>query len=222
MIVGLDLAENVNVLLVRSIFVRDRIGEKAASAGASEDGGVVLVGGEDALGVQRVGVFDHLEQRLVLGLAVDGPRGVKNFVAAVLGVGLGEHHQFDVVRVAAEGGEGGDEVVDLVVGEGEAEVLVGGDEGAAAGGEHRNGVHRARLLLAEERGAGIEITEDGFRHAVVEFGAEGFELGGVEGGKRKGDGGTIELDGVGDHAFEALDGRQAAEARDVGGFGRPR
>jgi hypothetical protein len=50
----------------------------------------------------------------------------------VLGVGLREHHQLDVVRVATELGEGGDEVVDLVLGEGEAERGVGGDEGGAA------------------------------------------------------------------------------------------
>ncbi len=29
--------------------------------------------------------------------AVDGPVGVEDLVPAVLGVGLGEHHQFDVV-----------------------------------------------------------------------------------------------------------------------------
>jgi hypothetical protein len=44
---------------------------------------------------------DHAEQRLVLGFAVDHPGGVENLVAAMFGIGLGEHHQFDVGRVAA-------------------------------------------------------------------------------------------------------------------------
>jgi hypothetical protein len=89
--------------------------------------------------VQLVGVLDHLEQRLVLGGTVDFPGGVEDLVAAVLGVGLREHHQFDVVRIAAEPGEGGDQVVDLILGKGEAQRRIGGDQGGAALGEHRYG-----------------------------------------------------------------------------------
>jgi hypothetical protein len=43
-----------------------------------------------------------MPNRLFPGLAVDVPTGVEDLVAAVLGVGLGEHHQFDVVRVALQ------------------------------------------------------------------------------------------------------------------------
>ncbi|KAG1314737.1 hypothetical protein G6F63_016151 [Rhizopus arrhizus] len=52
-----------------------------------------------------VGVLDHPEQRAVLFLAVDGPAGVEDLVAAVLGIGLREHHQFDVGGVAPQVGE---------------------------------------------------------------------------------------------------------------------
>ena len=40
-----------------------------------------------------------------LRLAVDNPVGVEYLVPAVLGVGLGEHHQLHVRRIAADIGE---------------------------------------------------------------------------------------------------------------------
>ena len=169
MVVGFDLAENVNLFVVRGVFLGARVDVEAPAARASEDGGVVLVGGEDACAVQRVGVLDHLEQRVVARGAVDVPSGVENFVAAVLGVGLREHHQLDVMGIAAEVGESRDEIVDLVVGESEAEGGVGGDEGGAAGGEDGHAVHRPRRFVAEECGAGFEVTEDDLRHAVAQL-----------------------------------------------------
>ena len=102
-------------------------------------------------------------------LSVDVPGGVENLVAAVLGVGLREHHQLDVVRVAFEVGEGFDEVIDFVVGEGEAEGLIGGDERGAAFGEHGHAGHRAGRLVAEERGAGVEVFQDDLGHAIGEL-----------------------------------------------------
>ena len=168
MVVRLDLAEEVDVLLVRGVFAGARVDKEAAAAGAFEDGGVVLVGGEDAVAVQLVGVLDHLEQRAVAWGAVDFPGGVEDLVAAVLGVGLREHHELDVVGVAAERGEVFNEVVDLVVGEGEAKRAVGFDEGGAAPGEHGHAGQRARGLVAEEGFASGEVAEDDLGHAVVQ------------------------------------------------------
>ena len=79
-----------------------RPGRSAPPAAPSHDRGVVRVGEHGALRAGRVRVADHLEQRLVLLLAVDDPVGVEDLVAAVLAVGLREHHQLDVGRVAAE------------------------------------------------------------------------------------------------------------------------
>ena len=169
MIVRLDLAEEVDVLLVDGVFAGARVNKEAAAARAFEDGGIVPVGGEDAFAVELVGVLDHLEQRVVAFSPVDVPGGVEDLVAAVLGVGLREHHQLDVVGVAAESGEGPDQVVDLVVGEGEAERAVGFDEGGAAPGEHRHAGQRTRGLVAEEGGAGGEVVENDLGHAVVEL-----------------------------------------------------
>ena len=220
MVVRLDLAEDVDVFLVHAVLVGLRVDVEASAGCAGEHGGVVLVGGENAFAVQLVRILDHLEQRLVLWLSVDVPGGVENFVAAVLGVGLREHHQLDVVWIAAEGGEGFDEVIDLILRERETEVNVGRDECRATGGEHRHAVHRARCFVAEERGASGEIAEDHLGHAIVELGAEGLLLPGID--RREGEtgAGTVgaDIDGVGDHALDAFDGRKSADVGDVSGF----
>ena len=72
----------------------------------------------------------------VLRLAVDHPRRVEDLVAAVLRVRLREHRQLDVGRVAARAGEVGDEVVDLVRRQREAEGGVRLLDGRAAAAEH--------------------------------------------------------------------------------------
>ncbi len=220
-VVGLDLAEDVDRLGVRGVFVGLRVGPEATADGAREDGGVVLVGGQDAVGVQVEGVLDHLEQRLVLGGAVDVPGGVEDLVAAVLGVGLREHHQLDVVRVAAERGEGLDEVVDLVVGEGEAEGGVGLDKGGAALREHRHARHGLGRGVAEKRGASVKVVEADLRHAVVDLAAEGGELGGAQDHEGLGERGVVDVEGELDHALDAHDLREAADVGDVGGLGGP-
>ena len=61
MVVRLDLAEDVDGFLVGGVFAGLRVDVEAAAGGAGEDGGVVLVGGEDAFAMKVVGVLDHLE-----------------------------------------------------------------------------------------------------------------------------------------------------------------
>ena len=53
-----------------------------------------------------VGVANHAKQAVALRLAIDAEAGVENFVATVLAVGLGEHHQFGVAGVAPQFGKG--------------------------------------------------------------------------------------------------------------------
>ena len=82
----------------------------------------------------------------------------------------------------------------LVVGESETEGFVSRDEGGAAGGEDGHAVQRAGLFVAEERGAGGEVTEDDLGHAVVQFGGECLVLGSGEWRKGKTGGGSAEVD----------------------------
>src|SRR5690606_39523052 len=98
------------------------------------------------------GVLDHAEQGLVLALAINVPAGIKDLVPAMLGVGLGEHHQFDVVGVASQVGEAGHQVVDLVIGQGQAQLDVGLLQRGAAAAQY---VHRGKRLglgVAEQVG----------------------------------------------------------------------
>jgi hypothetical protein len=97
-----------------------------------------------------VGFADHAEQGLVLGRAVDHPGGVEDLVAAVFGIGLGEHHQFDVGRVAAGLGEDVEQVIDFVVGQRQAERAVGLDQRSFAAFEHVDRSKRLRREMAEQ------------------------------------------------------------------------
>ncbi|KAG0747068.1 hypothetical protein G6F65_020527 [Rhizopus arrhizus] len=121
----LDL-ERAGHLRLASVFAAGRIRAVARGRMAFDHRSIIAVRAERVLRGLLVGVLDHPEQRAVLFLAVDGPAGVEDLVAAVLGIGLREHHQFDVRRRAAERGEAFAQVVDLVLGHGQAEALVGG------------------------------------------------------------------------------------------------
>ncbi len=77
--------------------------------------------------------------------------------------------------VAADGGEVFYKVVDLVVGQGEAEGGVGGDESGAALGEDGDGSERLGGGAGEEGGAGVEGVEDDLGHAVGEAGPQAGE-----------------------------------------------
>ena len=102
MIVRLDLHENVDGLIHGAVDAGVRIREITCAARSLDDGGVVAIGGEHAVGIARVRVADHREQRLVALAAVDDPVGIEDLVAAMLGVGLRKHHQLDVGRLAPE------------------------------------------------------------------------------------------------------------------------
>ena len=116
-----------------------------------------------------MGVADHFEEGAFALFAVDDPVGIENLVAAVLGVDLREHDELGVGRVALHLLVGGDEVVDLLLGHGEAPVDVGLVEGFGALGHEWHGAQGRGLEVAEEVG---DVVVDGLGHAVVQ-GEEG-------------------------------------------------
>ncbi len=129
----------------------------------------------------------------------------------MLGVGLGEHHQFDVVRVALQAVEGVDQVVDLVLGQGQAQFGVGFLEGGAATAQHVNRGQRLGLGVAEQTASLFQLADDDLGHAIVQAAGDQLGLGIAE----------LAGDVESDTAFQALDFFQAAVTRDITGLARP-
>ena len=94
----------------------------------------------------------------------------------MLGVRLGEHHQLHVGRVATQGREALDQVVDLVGGEREAERAIGLADRIVAAGEDVDGPKRCGLGVLEQDLGCVDVGEDALGHAVVEAGQEAFDV----------------------------------------------
>ena len=169
-----------------------------------------------------VRVADHAKQAFFLRCAVDGELGVEDFVAAVLAVGLGEHHQLNVGRVALQAGEGVDQIVDFIVGQGKAPVLVGFFQRLSshlrATAQHLYMLHRRRVQLGEQRLGLGAFGGDRLGHPVVQQIGHRAQLAWLEGGLGQQAG--FEGDAVFDQPLHPVQG-QAAVVRDVGGFGGP-
>ena len=138
---------------------------------------VVVVGHH---GVLRAGAFcvaDHAEHRLVLRHAVDGEVGVEDLVAAVLAVGLREHHQLDIAGVTAQLSKGRHEVIDFIVTERKAKFGVRLHQCAAALCQHIHMGHGRGLLCLEQARRGAAFKRKGFCHAVVQQGQHVCQLG---------------------------------------------
>jgi len=135
-------------------------------------------------------------------------------------VGLREHHQFHVARVAAQAREGGDEVVDLVVGQGEAERRIRGHQRRAALPQHVDMRQRRGHLHFEQPRRGFALEGHALGHAVVQQRGHGSAL--VVGkGLGCGHQARLQREPEFGHAFDTVH-RQPAVARDVGGLAGPR
>jgi hypothetical protein len=160
-----------------------------------------------------VGVADHGEQSLFPGLAVDDPVGVEDLVAAVLRVGLGEHHQLHVARVASELAEALHQVVDLVLSQRQAERPVGRHQRLAPTLEHIHAGERGGFGVAEQHLGLVQGLEHHFGHAVVDQRMNARGRAALQGA------GQVQV--IGDAALDPADVLQAAVAGDVGGLGGP-
>ncbi len=199
-------------LLHRAVLAGFGVREEAAGNVADDHRSVVLVGGQHAFAVHLIGVLDHAEQAFFLALAVDIPTGVENLVTAVLGVCLGKHHQLDVVRVAPETVEAGDQVIDFIFSEGQAQFDVGFFQRRATATQNVHRGQRFGLGVAEQASGLLVIAQHQLRHAVVQAVGDCLSLGLTEL--------TFYIEG--NPALDALDFRQAAIAGDVAGLARPR
>ncbi len=101
MVVRLDFHQDVRVVLDVAVIAAGA-GIKTPHARAFDDRGIVGIRDDGSARMPFMRIADHREQRLRLRLAVDHPVGIEDLVPAMLGIGLREHHQFDIGRIALE------------------------------------------------------------------------------------------------------------------------
>ncbi len=209
-VVRLHLGEDVGLFgVVAPHAVGVRV--QALDRRAFDDGGVVGIRHHRTLRVRLVRVLDHAEQGLVHRPRIDDPVGIEDLVPAVLGVRLREHHQLDVGGVAADAAEVVDQVVDLVLRQRQAQLTVGCLERRTAAAEDVDAGERLRCIVVEELVGLVQRRQHRFGHAVVQQRQQRRALAGV-----------LRIHRVRGAALDAHDLVEAALARDVGGFRRPR
>ena len=100
-VVRFHLHQDMRVFFMETVaLIGRRIGIKPGNFRAFDYRGVVLIRHHRAGRRGFVRVANHAEQRFGLLFAVQDEVGIEDFVAAVFAVGLGEHHQFHVRRIA--------------------------------------------------------------------------------------------------------------------------
>ncbi len=188
------------------------IGEEAAHLGTFHHRGVVFIGRQHVVRGFFHGVFDHFEQRLRLLLTVDNPVGVKNLVAAVLGVSLREHIEFDIVRVAVQLNESILQIINFIVGQRQAQTQVGVNQRLTAFTQQVHALNWRRLVVREELLRIIQRGKHALHHAVVQFACHNGPLGVSQGGG---------FNVIRHAAFQTINLAQTTVAGDVGCFRRP-
>ncbi len=128
MVVGFYLHQDVGWLLMEIVAAGFVVGKVTTHFRTFHYRSVVFIGRQHVVRRSFKGIFDHLEQRLRLLFTIDNPVGVKNLVAAVLGVCLRKHVQFNVVRVASQFGERILQIVDFVFRQRQAQTQVSVDQ----------------------------------------------------------------------------------------------
>src|SRR5690606_31108417 len=179
-VVGFDLHQDVHVFLMVGVVAAVRSREGTTGFVAHNHRGAVFISRQDVVVVALVGVLDHLEQGLVLFFAVDGPAGVEDLVAAVLGVGLREHHQLHVGRVTAQRAVVVQQVIDFVVSQRQTQCFVGSYQRLAATGQNIHGAQRRRFGVREQTRSGSTVFQYGFHHAVMQHGGSRSPVGGAD------------------------------------------
>ena len=114
MIVGLDLAENVQALSQAAILTGLGIGQKPATGRPFDDCRIIVVGNQCGRTKALVGRADHAEKRIGLFIPVDGPPGIEDLVPAVLGVDLCEHHQLGICWISPQALVLAHKIIDLL------------------------------------------------------------------------------------------------------------
>ncbi len=167
-VMGFHFHQDMGRFLMEIVNAALRVGIKATDLGAFHHRRVVFIGRQDIIRRLREGVFDHFEQGFRLSYAVDHPVRVEDFMAAVFGVRLSEHIKLDIVRVAPQFFKRGQQVINLVVGQRQAQFLVSLLQRRAPLRQDIHALQRLWLLLNEQLFRIGQIVIHGFHHAIVQ------------------------------------------------------
>ncbi len=163
-VVRLDLHELVDLVLAERVGVRLGIRRENVRREALHHRRIVRVGRERIQRTLLVRVLDHLEERMLLLLAVDDEFRAENLVAAVLRVDLPEHDKLRIRRIAPRRGEALGEIRHLRLGNRQPQLLVGRADRLHALRQH---VVRAPGLRFAFREKVREVRVDALGHLVV-------------------------------------------------------
>ncbi|OQA33963.1 MAG: hypothetical protein BWY57_00871 [Betaproteobacteria bacterium ADurb.Bin341] len=148
-VVRFNLGQNVGQFVAKCVAAIG-LRVEARNGSAFDDRRIVGVGHHRALRMSLMRFTDHAEQGLVLRLAVDDPRGVENLVTAMLGIGLREHHQLNVSRVAARLGKNIEEIVDFIFRQRQPQTAIGHHQRGTATGQYIDGRERLGRKMAKQ------------------------------------------------------------------------
>ncbi len=211
-VVCLHLHQDVELAWLAPVHAVLSVRHEALARGAAHHRGIVVVGRQHRPGVALVRVADHREQRTRLWRAVDHPVGVEDLVPAMLGIGLREHHQLDVGRVASQAGEILQQVVDLVCRERQPQPGIGVHQRAPPLTQHIHLRQRRGFRMFEQQCRLGGIAQHRLGHAIVQQRQHRR----LE-DRLLGHAGQV----VAHAALDPADGLQAAAAGNVGCLARP-
>ena len=184
---------------------------------------IVRIRHQHVLRIDLMRVANHCKQAVALRHAVNCELGVENLVAAVLAVGLREHHQLHIGGVAFELREGLHQIVNLVIGQGQTELGIGCQQRRSSwhrpATQHVHMRHGCGLQFGEQLQGLRALEHDTLSHAVVQQGCYLRQLLRAEHGPAQQR--VFQGEAVFHNPLNPTH-CQAAVVRNVGGFGRPR
>ena len=163
----LDLHQLIELILLEPVVVRLGIDRENIGLEARDYRRIVFVRRKRILRTLCVRILDHPEKRFFFLLAVDDELRAEDFVPAMLGIDLPEHHELGVGGIASGFLEAVGEIGHLLFGNGKADLFVRFADGVDALGKHIVSAPFARFVDVEKVG---NVGVDAFGHLVVKRG----------------------------------------------------
>ena len=128
MIMRLHFHQDMHRFRVKAVLTISGIREETPGWKAGHHRRIVVIGRQHIIRVALMGMANHGEQRTILFHPVHDPVRVENLVAAMLGIGLREHHQFHIAGIAFQAGEAVQQIVYFVIRQRQTEFAIGDDQ----------------------------------------------------------------------------------------------